>query len=70
MNSQCNLREIGSGALGNNRFAAVISDQIAIIMSAANEDVARQKGDDVEKDKDDMPSHVHNEGIRSQATGP
>ena len=58
---------MGSGALGNNRYAAVISDQIAIIMNAAIEDVARRKDEDVDRDEHDMSSHVHNERMRSQA---
>lgn len=53
--------KLGAGALGNNRYRAVISHQIAIMMNAAIESVARLEIEIVDKDENDMPSHVHNE---------
>ena len=60
---------MGSGALGNNRYAAVISYQIAIMMNAAIESVARLGVKNVDKDENDMTSHVHNERMESHAEG-
>jgi hypothetical protein len=60
---------MGSGALGNNRYAAVISYQIAIVMNAVIENVARLGVENVDKDENDMPTHVHNERMESQAEG-
>jgi hypothetical protein len=57
---------LGSGALGNNRYTAAISDQIAIIMNAANEDVARREDEDVDTGKNDIARLVYNKRMGSQ----
>jgi hypothetical protein len=57
---------LGSGALGNNRYTAAISDQIAIIMNAAIEDVARRRDEDVDTGENDMAYLVYNKRMGSQ----
>ena len=42
-------RKNGSGVLGNNRLTAATSDQIAIIMNAAIESIARKEVEDVDE---------------------
>ncbi len=53
--------------LGNNRSAAVISDQIAIMMNAAIESIARKGEKDVDEGESDIPSGVHNRAQLRQA---
>ena len=57
------------GVLGNNRSKAVISNQIAIIMNAAIDSIAREERGDVDEYDCDMPSGVHNQHECRQATG-
>jgi hypothetical protein len=60
------LEELGAGVMGNNRYDAVISDQIEIMMVAAMETIARREAKDVEGDKNDMRSFIHNLSKQSQ----
>lgn len=61
------LQEVGTGVLGNNRSTAVISNQIAIMMRAAIESIARLRIEDVDERDCDMSSDVHNRGEQRQA---
>jgi hypothetical protein len=61
------LREKGTGVMGNNRAPAVISNQIAIMMCAAIESIARHEIEDVDERDCDMSSGVHNRGEQRQA---
>lgn len=55
------------GVLGNNRSTAVISYQIVRMMPASIENIARQRGKDVDMHESDMGTDVHKETERSQA---
>jgi hypothetical protein len=53
--------------MGNNRSAAVISDQIAIMMRAAIGSIVRQGREDVDERENDMSLGVHNRREQRQA---
>ena len=55
--------------LGNNRSKAVTSNQIAIIMHAAIESIAREERGDVDEYDCDIDPGVHNQHECRQATG-
>jgi hypothetical protein len=53
--------------MGNNRSTAVISNQIAIMMRAAINSIARLGIEDVDERENDMSSGVHNRREQRQA---
>jgi hypothetical protein len=52
--------------MGNNRYEAVISNQIEIMIIAAMELIARTEAGDVEQDKNDMQIYIHKQPKQSQ----
>ena len=55
--------------MGNNRSRAVISNQIAIMMRAAIESIAREGVEDVDERENDIETGVHNWRDQRQARG-
>ena len=52
--------------MGNNRYEAVISNQIEIMIIAAMEPIARTEAENVEPDKNDMKTYIHKQPKQSQ----
>jgi hypothetical protein len=52
--------------MGNNRYEAVISNQIEIIIIAAMETIARTKAKNVEQDESDIRYRIYKQQKRSQ----
>ena len=52
--------------MGNNRYEAVISNQIEIMIIAAMEPIARTEAENVEQDKNDMQIYIHKQPKQSQ----
>jgi|LakMenEpi03Aug12_release.lakeMendotaPanAssembly.Ray.scaffolds.fasta_scaffold1347129_1 hypothetical protein len=52
--------------MGNNRYEAVISNQIEIMIIAAMEPIARTEAENVEQDKNDMQIYIHKQPKHSQ----
>ena len=52
--------------MGNNRYEAVISNQIEIMIIAAMEPIARTEAENVERDENDMAVYIHKQPKRSQ----
>jgi hypothetical protein len=52
--------------MGNNRYEAVISNQIEIMIIAAMQPIARTEAENVEQDKNDMQIYIHKQPKQSQ----
>lgn len=62
----CNVEWMGTGAMGNNRYEAVISNQIEIMIIAAMETIARTEAKNVEETENDMRSQIYIQPKQSQ----
>lgn len=52
--------------MGNNRYEAVISNQIEIMIIAAMEPIARTEAENVEQGNNDMQISIHKQPRQSQ----